>query len=148
MVAPDEAGELSRSLVRVPGSGYDRSATPSTCASSLAATIPVPTCATPPTRLSEADTVVAKLGNQPHSAVPKRTQASATIVTSFPAKRARITHLRTSTRVSVSTLEHSILQQENATLKQHISMFQRLFQDQKHLENVVRQLGIKIDTGI
>lgn len=45
MVAPGEFSDLSRSLVRVPGSGSDRSAAPSTCdlgcVSSLAATVPI-----------------------------------------------------------------------------------------------------------
>ena len=79
MVAPDESGVLSRSLVRVPGSGSDRSATPVSCdlgrVSSLAAMVPInPNLpdiitrhgapASIPRTLTEAEVTVDKLGSQ------------------------------------------------------------------------------------
>ncbi|KAK3866364.1 hypothetical protein Pcinc_028097 [Petrolisthes cinctipes] len=79
MVAPGEFSDLSRSLVRVPGSGSDRSAAPSTCdlgtVSSLAATVqvnprlpaiitnPRGAASSPPAK--ETETAVTKLGMKP-----------------------------------------------------------------------------------
>ena len=77
MVAPHEIGDLVRSLVRVPGSGFDYRTAGSQCldlarASSLAASVPVPSTLppalvtpTPPKRSTTTTTSAAvKLGSQ------------------------------------------------------------------------------------
>ena len=140
MVAGHVQGDLIRSLVRIPGSGWDTLMISVTLdlgkMSDLAATIRVPS------QLPQA-LIGSRIQRNP--VAPKRIHPEEEDDDDKPPPPKRVSHQRItivpSTALSVLLKQRSLLRQENILLQQRLSLFQQLFRDKERLASVIQRLG-------
>ena len=165
MVAPHQVGDLVRSFVRVPGSGFEKSAKPAFCdlgrASNYAATVSIPQNLPPATNVLNLSPSVQTLNNQQQKRA--RSEETKDSSDSSSAPQAKVPHIEAPLAVTpVKTIpvtlvavripnaevqklkeENEELRKENETLKKQLSLFKQLIRNPQRLNAVLRRLEEK-----
>lgn len=159
MVAPHDTGDLVRSLVRVPGSGRDRTLSSVCCdlskVSPFAATVAVPQAlpsaiARP---LEEPQQLATNLKKKiikkenPGKHKPRlRTGQLPNLSRSMTTAPMQQQQQLSITALTQLLQERNALREENLALQRRVILFQQLFRDKKRLTAVVKRLGVKVET--